>query len=165
MVNTMIGNISVTLKALEKVAKKFDALGSNSKRRLLWGRFKWSVELTSIDALRSKLVYHNTVMNLLLTSVGNSSLQRIESSTHALEDDVRAIKSYITDQQTKEHLLIPSVSAIDDNSNTRTLHMLLMQNAEATQPWSTIGVDQWIESGRWWLLKVSQQPYPAREVS
>jgi hypothetical protein len=29
-----------------------------------------------------------------------------------------------------------------------------MKNAETLQPWSAIGADQWIQAGRWWLLKV-----------
>ena len=153
MVNEMVKNIAVTLKSLEKVAKKYEILGSSSKRKLIWAKFKWSVEFTSIDGLRNKLVYHNTVMNLLLTSVGNSSLQRIESSTDALEKDVREIKSYIAGQQIAETQSIPSISASDDDSEALSLSASLMKHAEMLQPWSTIGVDQWIESGRWWLLR------------
>ena len=91
MVNEMVSGIGDTLKHLEKVAKKYEILGSNSKRRQIWAKLKWSVEFSTIDALRNKvgassppilltlivqwlstrqLIYHNTVMNLLLTSVG-----------------------------------------------------------------------------------------------
>jgi len=89
MVNEMLSRINVTLKELQKVARKYEILGTGSKRQQIWVKFKWSVEFTSIDSLRSKvcivysvafsctseahsgkLVYHNTVMNLLLTSVG-----------------------------------------------------------------------------------------------
>ena len=153
MVNEMVKNIAATLRSLEKVARKYEILGSNSKRKLIWAKFKWSVEFTSIDGLRNKLVYHNTVMNLLLTSVGNSSLQRVESSTNALEKDVREIKSFITGQKITETHSIPSISALDDDSGALTLSASLMRQAEVLQPWSTIGVDQWIESGRWWLLR------------
>ncbi len=34
-----------------------------------------------------------------------------------------------------------------------TLSASLMTNAEASQPWNTIGVDQWIGAGQWWLLR------------
>jgi len=163
MVNEMVHNISLTLQSLEKVAKKYEILGSGSKKRRLWARFKWSVEMTSIDGLRNKLVYHNTVMNLLLTSVGNSSLQRIESSTDALENDVREIKSYITGQYVTERSLIPSISAMDSESEKLTLSASFMQNAEVLQPWSTIGVDQWIESGRWWLIRSQMELYTVSE--
>lgn len=163
MVNEMVHNILLTLKSLEKVAKNHEILGSGSKTRHLWARFKWSVEMTSIDGLRNKLVYHNTVMNLLLTSVGNSSLQRIESSTDALENDVREIKFYITGQHVTERSLIPSISAVDNESEKLTLSASFMQNAEVLQPWSTIGVDQWIESGRWWLIRSQMELYTVSE--
>ena len=57
MVNEMAKGIGVTLKKLEKVAKKYEILGSNSKRRQLWTKFKWSVEFSDIDALRNKVCH------------------------------------------------------------------------------------------------------------
>ena len=31
---------------------------------------------------------------------------------------------------------------------------MLMKSAEISGPWAAIGIDQWIQAGRWWLLKV-----------
>ena len=42
-----------------------------------------------------------------------------------------------------------------DDVFKETLSAAFMKNAEVVQPWSTIGVNQWIESGRWWLVLVS----------
>ena len=53
----------------------------------------------------------------------------------------------------------PSVSAIDDELFKTSLSAGLMKSAEATQPWSTIGVDLWIECGRWWLLRSQMELY------
>ena len=55
MVNEMVSGISETLRRLEKVAKKYEILGSSSKRRQIWAKFKWSVEFSKIDALRNKV--------------------------------------------------------------------------------------------------------------
>ena len=55
MVNEMVSGIGETLKRLEKVAKKYEILGSSSKRRQIWAKFKWSVEYSKIDALRNKV--------------------------------------------------------------------------------------------------------------
>ena len=55
MVNEMVKGIGVTLKKLEKITKKYEILGSNSKRRQLWTKFKWFVEFSDIDALRNKV--------------------------------------------------------------------------------------------------------------
>ena len=84
---------------------------------------------------------------------------------------MKAIKGFIVRHQfteasdgkasegTKMKSVIPSVSAVDDELFKTSLSAALMKNAEATQPWSTIGVDQWIESGRWWLLRSQMELY------
>ena len=48
---------------------------------------------------------------------------------------------------------MPVLSAIDEDPMSTTLSASLMINAEASQPWSTIGFDQWIGAGKWWLLR------------
>lgn len=55
MVNDIVKGIGQTLKRLEKVAKKYEALGSSSKGRQFWVRLKWSVEFSSIGSLRNKV--------------------------------------------------------------------------------------------------------------
>lgn len=56
MVNEMMSRVHITLKELEKVAKKYEALGTGSKSKHMWMRFKWSVDFSSIDSLRSKVL-------------------------------------------------------------------------------------------------------------
>ena len=55
MVNEMVARVGETLKLLEKVAKKYEILGSGSKRRQIWAKFKWSVDFSKIDTLRNKV--------------------------------------------------------------------------------------------------------------
>ncbi len=55
MVNEMVAGIEETLKRLRKVASKYDILGSGSKTKRIWAKFKWSAELSSIDRLRNKV--------------------------------------------------------------------------------------------------------------
>ena len=55
MVNEMVSRIGETLNLLEKVARKYEVLGSGSKRRQIWVKVKWSVEFSKIDALRNKV--------------------------------------------------------------------------------------------------------------
>ena len=57
----------------------------------------------------------------------------------------------------------PSLSAVDDELFKTSLSAAFMKSAEVTQPWSTIGVDQWIESGRWWLLRSQMELYTVSE--
>ena len=65
MVNEMISGIGETLKRLEKVAKKYEILGSSSKRRQIWVKFKWSVEFSKIDALRNKVGASNSLSSFV----------------------------------------------------------------------------------------------------
>ena len=55
MVNEMVAGIEETLKRLKKVASKYDMLGSGSKTKQIWAKFKWSAEFSSIDRLRNKV--------------------------------------------------------------------------------------------------------------
>lgn len=70
-----------------------------------------------------------------------------------MTNDVRAIKSYVASNQAVIESKVPVLSTIDDDLMSTTLSASLMINAEASQPWSTIGFDQWIGAGKWWLLR------------
>lgn len=53
----------------------------------------------------------------------------------------------------------PIISGISGAFKTPLLSAELMKNAEVgLRRWSAIGVDEWIQAGRWWLLKVYSQP-------
>ena len=56
MVNEMVGGIEETLKRLRETASKYNILGSSSKTKRIWAKFKWSAELCSIDRLRNKVI-------------------------------------------------------------------------------------------------------------
>jgi hypothetical protein len=72
MVEEVLTQANATLKELEVFAKKHDftALGSKEKGKRIWDRVKFSLEVKSVDAMRTKITRHNTTMNLLLTSAG-----------------------------------------------------------------------------------------------
>ena len=158
LVGGVVENISTTLGKLEKYAKKYEIMGSGSKARQKWTQIKWSFDWKSIEGLRSKLNQHNTMMSLVLTQVGNSSLQRIQSSTNALENDVQAIRGYIA-RHDKSDLLTPSLSVVEDEFYRSSMSATLLKHAEINQPWPTIGVSQWIETARWWLLQAQLEFY------
>jgi hypothetical protein len=164
MVNEMMGRIADTLKELERVSKKYDRLlgdRSRSKWKRMRDRFRFAVDAPDLDALRNKvrsqrekcvriisltcacslkLVCHNGVMELLLTSVGkyapkqvqylqetrclcrmlshgntdgnspSSSLQRLEATTGRIETQVNEIKDYLRRSETGT-LSLPKVSS------------------------------------------------------
>lgn len=172
LVNDMVENIRVTLNKMEKVARKYEIMGSTtaSKGKQMWTRFKWTFDWSTIEKLREKLNQHNTMMSLLLTQIGNSSLQKIQSSTNALESDIHEIRKHIAAQQGgklgnqegSKGTPIPFLSfehdefLVKDDTSRSSLSASLLRHAEVHQPWSTVGVSQWIETGTWWLLRVSR---------
>ena len=52
-----------------------------------------------------------------------------------------------------------SLSAVDDEQTRISLYTAFIRNAEAFQPWNTIGLDQWMDAGRWWLLRSQMKLY------
>ncbi len=81
------------------------------------------------------------------------------SSTEVLQVDVREIKDFMRassrSQSNQLSTTVPFVPEADDDEILKTsLRIALMGSAEVLQPWDTIGADQWIQAGKWWLLKV-----------
>lgn len=76
-----------------------------------------------------------------------------------LKNDVKEIKTYISSNQFHEKPPSPAVSVVDDELFKSSLSAAFIKNAEVSRPWSAIGVDQWIESGRWWLLRSQMELY------
>ncbi|KAL6718697.1 hypothetical protein ACLMJK_002931 [Lecanora helva] len=165
LANQVVEGISDTLKKLEKHVTKYQIRDSKSKAQRILAKCKWSIESSNISALRNKLTYHNGVLNLLLTSVGNSSLERITASANAMQNDVKEIKDSINATCIKQGKSLPSISLLDNESVGSALTARFMENAEAVQPWDTIGIDQWIEAGRWWLLRFQMELYAKSESS
>ncbi|KAI5807601.1 hypothetical protein DFH27DRAFT_327215 [Peziza echinospora] len=172
MMQEMIKRVEATLLQLQEFAKKYSKLmdDSRSKPKKMWDKFKWSFDMSEIEALRNKLVYHNGVIHLLLTSAGNSSLQRLESSTQNIERRLSNINVLIAKSQQnsinatgqqKNGTEFPVLSspALNGESNLwkyKFTHTL-MKNAEAGGRWNSIGIHSWIKAGRWWLLRYRYQ--------
>ena len=52
-----------------------------------------------------------------------------------------------------------SLSAVDDEQTRISLYTAFIRNAKVFQPWNTIGLDQWMDAGRWWLLRSQMKLY------
>ena len=67
MVRQMMDSVEATLKELEKVVKKYEALANSKKGkglrgRKFWDMFRWSVDASDVDALRNR-VWLSGLMN------------------------------------------------------------------------------------------------------
>lgn len=80
----------------------------------------------------------------------SSSLQRIESTTKSINDGLHHLTAHLRRAQTIAP--IATASTLDDSARI-AFSAECMKGAEIAHRWLTIGVDEWIRAGRWWLLK------------
>jgi hypothetical protein len=92
------------------------------------------------------------VLNLLLTSIGNSSLERMESENHRIAANVIEIK-----QQISSYFRVPIATGHTvhiDNNMQLEISQIFLEKVEVERPWYSFGIDVWIQAGKWWLQKV-----------
>lgn len=101
----------------------------------------------------SRIAYTSSVLTL-----GSSSLQRIEATNLRLQRRFSEIEAFIKklgDVDETPRLSAISVLVETPKISLMQLNAALMKNAEVGQrKWSSIGVDEWIQAGRWWMMKV-----------
>ncbi|KAL9099199.1 MAG: hypothetical protein Q9163_005264 [Psora crenata] len=68
-----------TLRKLQKLTVKYRELGAGDGIQF-WRRLKWSTKQGEITDLKSKIMVHTCNISLCMSSIGNSSLARIELS-------------------------------------------------------------------------------------
>lgn len=88
----------------------------------------------------------------------------MESNYISMSKEVTEIKSLILSPPTVEpghrtnagSTVMTNVNSGDDLQLDLQLDLslLFMAEAEANRPWLSIGIDAWIQAGRWWLMKV-----------
>ncbi|KAE9369869.1 hypothetical protein N431DRAFT_345022 [Stipitochalara longipes BDJ] len=157
MVNRVMMQANATLKDLEKFANKYEfgeKAGERRKVKRVWDKFKFARELSSLNELRKKVQDHNGTLMLVLTSAGNSSLERMETFNKGMMADIGGIQDMLANAPQA-----PVVSIIDEKVFQISLSQAFMKSAERTRPWLAIGFDEWIQAGRWWLMKSQSSLY------
>lgn len=91
----------------------------------------------------------------------SSSLQRLETSHLKLERRFSEIGAKIEKFGKDTAQINPTVSIAGSGvSGMGFISATFMMNAEIGQRrWASIGVDEWIQAGRWWLMKVGASAY------
>ena len=81
----ILNNCRNSLAQLEGLLTKFKSLGTQRKRK--WDKIRLSAE--GLDDARSKVSFHTSAINLFVTTLGTSSLGRIETKLDQLAQDIR----------------------------------------------------------------------------
>ncbi|KAK7594722.1 hypothetical protein V3481_005723 [Fusarium oxysporum f. sp. vasinfectum] len=149
-----------TLEKMDRLANKYAELGTGdssegSKRSLhiKWNRIKYALEVSSINELRSKFMSYNFYLTLLLQGAQNSSLERIEKQQTKTDIKLEELRNVmIGDRSSRES---PLLKASLDEEVRAELSAAFLRSAEiGNRPWASIGIDDWLQAGKWWLLKV-----------
>ena len=80
----------------------------------------------------------------------SSSLERIERLNDRMLNSIGNIQGMIYN---------PKLSGITEKSYQTLLSKAFMKEAEVSRRWVAIGFDEWIQAGRWWLLKAQSTLY------
>ncbi|KAJ4040630.1 hypothetical protein NW756_011013 [Fusarium oxysporum] len=153
-----------TLEKMDRLADKYAELdpgansqGSKRSLRIQWNRIKYALEVSSINELRAKFMSHNLQLTLLMQGAQNSFLERIEkqqSKTDIKLDELRNLM--IGDRISRES---PLLNAPLDEEDRAELSAAFLRSAEiGNRPWASIAIDDWLQAGKWWLLKVPDEP-------
>ncbi|KAL7915141.1 hypothetical protein GGI35DRAFT_488936 [Trichoderma velutinum] len=136
------------------------------KRRILriyWDQLKYSREIHTINDLRSKIMPHNSQLTLILQGAQNSSLERIEkqnAQTDKKLDELRQL--LVPDRAPRDR---PMLTAPLETNALMELTDAFLQKAEFdNRPWASIGIDNWLQIGQWWLMKAESQLGVASEA-
>ncbi|KAF8460107.1 hypothetical protein BDZ91DRAFT_833254 [Kalaharituber pfeilii] len=161
MLLEMLNRVRGILNQLQDIFEKHRNLGNSSRSGIKgkWDKFKWSIDAKEVDSIRHKVSYRTFCLLLLhsLTNTCVSSLQRIEKATHEIDNGLRELKGYLRRVPTGS--LAPSLTApaAPDTFFRNTFSERCMKLAQVTQPWTAIGVEEWIKAGRWWLLRAGAE--------
>ena len=85
----------------------------------------------------------------------SSSLQQLQMANQRLERELNEIK-ILVGRCGGASVDPPLVSAVTGGLRDMSLLSaeLMKQAEQGGRKWSAIGVDDWIEAGKWWLMKV-----------
>lgn len=98
------------------------------------------------------------LLMFLVHTLSSSSLQRLEETTRRIGDGVDEIKSFLYRADTGELPVVSAPSGVDRVSRLRFSEKCL-EAAEISHRWFMIGIQEWINVGRWWFLRVSQSQH------
>ena len=100
-----------------------------------------------------------TITYIVTHSIKNdrsSSLQQLQMANKKLERELGEIKVLIERGGSSSSIDPPLVSGVTGGLRDMSLLSaeLMKQAEQGGRKWSAIGVDDWIEAGKWWLMKV-----------
>ncbi|KAF5557186.1 hypothetical protein FPHYL_7775 [Fusarium phyllophilum] len=159
----VMGQAKETLQKMDRLADKYAELdpgvnsqGSKRSLRIQWNRIKYALEVSSINELRAKFMSHNSHLTLLLQGAQNSSLERIEQQQTKTDIKLEELRNVLVGDRRSRNA--PLLKGPLDEQVRAELSAAFLRSAETdNRPWASIGIDEWLQAGKWWLLKARSQ--------
>lgn len=168
MVTEMIHNTKETLAKLEAYVRKYDIIADPPNSRPLlrrtWDKLRFSHDSSTVNGLRARIGYHCAVINMLLTSVGNSSLEKLHNESQNIartsEEALRLLRaltleSKSANQQMSVQLPTPIISVQEAEAVKDELSFQFLKSVETEDEcsWMETSIDVWLARGLHWWAK------------
>jgi hypothetical protein len=166
-VNQLMVSTRETLDKLEKLANKYELLSRKptDRRKLRFNslRLKFAKDASHIADLRGKIGYHCNLLQLLLTSAGNSSLERLHANDQVLKQNQEKMNALLENMHLAEqarnrmnepsNLPAPIITAVVAQEVQMRLSEEFIQSSEQRVTWPEVSVDVWLDTAAHWLGK------------
>jgi hypothetical protein len=160
-ITDMLGNVKGVPEQLEVYVKKHGLIADDTAKRSKFQRgldkLRFSKDAGSINGLRAKLNYQCNILHLLMTSIGNSSLKRLQAENKIMNQNIQLIRDLLqrapVQQVTSDSGMLPppSMTGLDDDEVQTQLTQRYLSEAERDYTWMEIPLASWIDLGQRWL--------------
>lgn len=123
VVNGTRGTLGDLQKLVDKYHKRLMAekgKGLRAGGNAFWGRLKWSIEKGTVVDFQSRLLRDTARINLMMTAIGNSSLERLENMVERLlhagrSEETATVQAIDSTSDTQNKALAEARTQIEDD--------------------------------------------------
>ncbi|RPA79535.1 hypothetical protein BJ508DRAFT_211068 [Ascobolus immersus RN42] len=159
LLESIAQEIRELLEELHGVWKKYNdhyAEAGKSKLKDLMAGIGLARKLPELNRYRAKVCLRPSSARQIYEWEHKSLLQ-FQSSLDSIDNNIQDIKDMIGMNRTERAL--PMVSDMIGGAEGQSIDWMFLtrkfaRNAEEKRNWASIGVSEWINAGRWWLMQV-----------
>lgn len=96
--------------------------------------------------------------------VESSSLERLEKEEKRTQKLIEDVHRAVYGTPNIE-IQVTTAPFLNTKSVEELTEAFLVNAQSGTRPWASIGVDSWLQAGRWWLIKASSDSLMDKQTS
>ncbi|KAH0544755.1 hypothetical protein FGG08_001122 [Glutinoglossum americanum] len=141
LLGTVSKTLEHTLKKFKRVVDRYKHLVSGNGVRGLWSRVQWMAEQAQIKKIRVDLGFSIASLQLVMASIGDSSLRRLEDSLQRLHVSVTSLASH-PEQTDNTPTPDPDISGNDSDSTSSSADEHTVKASQTRElPWAELRPD------------------------